>query len=330
MLRACLPSAASLRANRPSQHDLKHCRRAFRTCNLPPQIEEQTKSRVQEGTHYRTVISKFGGPIKVGSALSIPKQVTGELRPENFTRALEPCDGKGIPTSNVQRAKVGGWIVGYSGHRPKAREVVNTMAYGGVPLFHRMDESRFAPGQGQQLKNRNTTTWMEIAPEMKYVAPMKEVGGRAVPGYMGHVPHGEPTPPAQQEIMGPWGRQPVKMGWSAEMAKQRRPASSPPVRETTDGTPAHTRPHATDYKALDRSSMPEHMPLVGYAGHLRRIKDSTDCYGTSHWRPETPVSRAMATAMAYESAKQKAIDNFKPTFSGNVGYSDPYAGLLNC
>jgi hypothetical protein len=38
----------------------------------------------------------------------------------------------------------------------------------------------------------------------------------------------------------------------------------------------------------------------------------------------------MATAMAYESAKQKAIDNFKPTFSGNVGYSDPYAGLLNC
>jgi hypothetical protein len=125
---------------------------------LPPQIEEQTMSRVQEGTHYRTVISKFGGPIKVGSALSIPKQVTGELRPENFTRSLEPCDGKGIPASNVQRAKVGGWIVGYSGHRPKAREVVNTMAYGGVPLFHRMDESRLAPGQCQQLKNRNTTT----------------------------------------------------------------------------------------------------------------------------------------------------------------------------
>jgi hypothetical protein len=76
--------------------------------------------------------------------------------------------------------------------------------------------------------------------------------------------------------------------------------------------------------------MPEHMPLVGYTGHLRRIKESTGCYGTSHWRPEAPVSRAMATAMAYESAKQKAIDNFKPTFSGNVGYSDPYAGLLNC
>ena len=87
------------------------------------------------------------------------------------------------------------------------------------------------------------------------------------------------------------------------------------------------RPHATDYKALDRSRMPDAMPIVGYSGHLRGTKGSTSCFGTSHWRPDLPPSRAAQASMAYEKAKQAAIDSFKPAYGGNT---DPYSGFMAC
>ena len=72
------------------------------------------------------------------------------------------------------------------------------------------------------------------------------------------------------------------------------------------------RPHATDYKAMDRTKMPMRMPIVGYRGHLRNTKESTVCYGTSYWRPTISPTRAAAAAAAYEHAKQKAMDSFLP------------------
>lgn len=79
------------------------------------------------------------------------------------------------------------------------------------------------------------------------------------------------------------------------------------------GAPTLRRPHATDYKALDRSLMPMRMPIVGYRGHLRNTKESAQCYGTSYWRPYSSPTRAAAAAAAFESAKQKALDAFMPT-----------------
>lgn len=60
-----------------------------------------------------------------------------------------------VPRGFAQR--VGGIMPGYRGHRPGAREIVSTPAYGGLPF--RMDPDRL-PGQGEQLSNRPTTSWI--------------------------------------------------------------------------------------------------------------------------------------------------------------------------
>ena len=65
-----------------------------------------------------------------------------------------------------------------------------------------------------------------------------------------------------------------------------------------------------DRVALDRSRMPTRMPVVGYRGHLRGTKESSECYGTSHWRPSLPTNRLVAQAMAFEPAKSKAMTTF--------------------
>jgi len=46
---------------------------------------------------------------------------------------------------------------GYTGHRPGAREVVSKQSSGGLPF--KMPADRL-PGQGQQLSNRSTTSWV--------------------------------------------------------------------------------------------------------------------------------------------------------------------------
>ena len=48
----------------------------------------------------------------------------------------------------------------------------------------------------------------------------------------------------------------------------------------------------TSHHALDNRLMPQRMPVVGYAGHLRMTKESSDYFGTSKWRPSSPPSRA--------------------------------------
>ena len=60
------------------------------------------------------------------------------------------------------------------------------------------------------------------------------------------------------------------------------------------------------------------MPVVGYRGHLRGTKESHVCYGTSHWRPTVPPSKAVAAAVAFESAKAKQLDSFKTPGSYDV------------
>jgi len=76
-------------------------------------------------------------------------------------------------------------------------------------------------------------------------------------------------------------------------------------RESPEKAASLKAPHAPDYRALDRSGMPQRMPVVGYAGHLRHTK--TESFGTSHWRNEGPVTRARAAEIAKSSAEQRAL-----------------------
>jgi hypothetical protein len=145
-------------------------------------------------TYVRPVISRFGGMVKQGTAVAIPPQHPGGLRKAAFQKRLEPTDGKGAPGMNAHRQRVAGWMVGYSGHRPGAREVTHTMACGGVPLFHNPDNNRQTLGQGAYLANRPTTSWQEIAPTLKPSDHGVVIGGVGVPGYMGYMPHGQGHP----------------------------------------------------------------------------------------------------------------------------------------
>ena len=187
-------------------------------------------------------------------------------------------------------------MVGYSGHRPGARDISSAMAVGGVPLFHRPTDGRTVLGQGSALGNRESTTWQEIGATLKASPDVPIVGGVGIPGYMGYIPNGNPANP------------------HAGTRSPTRPGSAP----------SSTRAHATDYRAFDRSKLPQQMPIVGYTGHLRNTTGSTTCYGVSYWRPTVPPTRAERAAMAYESAKQKAVDALRPNdFMDN----DPYAGM---
>jgi len=80
----------------------------------------------------------------------------------------------------------------------------------------------------------------------------------------------------------------------------------------------------TSHHALDRRLMPSRMPVVGYAGHLRRTKESTSCFGASKWKPTRPSSRAAQTLAAYERARQKALDARRPI---DFRLNDPCAGM---
>lgn len=258
-------------------------------------VQPTAGNRAVEVPHIRTVISRYGGVIRQAAAVAIPPQTKGGYsRALHVTRSTQPQDGKGHG-DNSNRDRAGGWLVGYSGHRPGARDIHNTMACGGVPLFHSTNGPRPILGQGVALADRPTTSWQEIAPAHKPTPKgAAVVGGVGIPGYAGHVPHGVPLD---------------------ELGRPMRPASAPSISV-----------RAPEYKALDRSGMPKMMPLVGYTGHLRRTKESNVCFGTSHWRPQAPPSRAAQAALAYERARQKAIEARRPNdFKDN----DPFAGFMS-
>lgn len=271
-----------------------------------------------EGVHMRTVISKFGGVIKHGTAVAMPPQERGGLQATSFQRRLAPTDGKGRDL-NVHRDRAGGWMVGYAGHRPGARDVSNTMAYGGVPLFHRYDGPRAVPGQGTNMVNRATTAWQEIAPTLKDAAPgARIVGGAGVPGYMGHLPNGYPTYIEHEQM----AEQARRIGRTASAPAGMEATTSKMTAQVISYAPKRSR--ATDYKVFEgRRLLPERMPLVGYTGHLRRTKDSVEAFGTSYFKPNAPPSRQAAAAIAYESAKKKALDAHQP--SDAKGGTDPCA-----
>ena len=113
-----------------------------------------------------------------------------------------------------------------------------------------------------------------------------------------------------------------------------RLASSPPPRMgvtaamlTSAVLSAQTeseKPYYTEHWALDRTLLPQRMPIPGYRGHLRRTKDSNRCFGTSHWKPRAPPSRAAQTRAAYENARRLASEAQR---SADFMDNDPFTGM---
>jgi len=133
-------------------------------------------------------------------------------------------------------------------------------------------------GHAVQIPPQTWNTRVDMGGTTSYLQrhPAKNVVvGSGVPGYMGYVPHGEM--PAKPSLLG---------------------ASTSPQRY-----------HATDYRAMDRTMMPRRMPIVGYRGHLRNTKESTQCYGVSHWRSTAPPTRAAAASLAFENARSRAEES---------------------
>uniref|UniRef100_A0A7S2N7L8 Uncharacterized protein n=1 Tax=Haptolina brevifila TaxID=156173 RepID=A0A7S2N7L8_9EUKA len=144
-----------------------------------------------ETAHVRTVISRYGGVIKQAAAVAIPQQTVGGFRSGVAMKQTvnDPGHGKGSPNLNSHRERAGGWMVGYSGHRPGARDITHTMAGGGVPLFHRPEGSRQQLGQGIALDHRPTTAFQEIAPTLKGgVIDVPVVGGVGIAPTLLHLP----------------------------------------------------------------------------------------------------------------------------------------------
>ena len=131
-------------------------------------------------------------------------------------------------------------------------------------------------------------TWEKDAPEVnpdalsfrKRTPPEFSIVTAGVPGYRGYLPNGAVPNKAYSSLRG------------------------------ADSN--HMTRH--DRFKYDRSLQPTRMPIVGYSGHMRNTKESLECYGTSHWRPRAPTSKAQQAALALEAAKKRAIDMHNPNW----------------
>jgi hypothetical protein len=237
----------------------------------------------------RAMISPFGGYVQVpvpSAPMALHRQTTRTSDPASVARTtLNPAKAAnghaemhtrnyGTGGAYTFRERVGGVVPGYAGHRPGARDVAHTMAYGGVPTFNKPTLHR-PPGQGQQLDNRPTTAWQEIGRSWKQDEPgdsrsgefLSTVGG-VLTGYSGFVPNAR-THCGSAHVGG--------LALSARGRSAQRGHSGRVERLHGD-------------RELDVSSRTERAakPMVGYQGHVPKAMDS---FGTSHWRERMPSAR---------------------------------------
>lgn len=123
----------------------------------------------------------------------------------------------------------------------------------------------------------------------KRVPPEFEIVSAGVPGYAGHLPNG-----------------------------------AIPHRDYTTLRGANSNhAHRHDRWAMDRSLQPTRLPIVGYSGHMRGTKGSLESYGTSHWRPRAPTTKAAQQAAALEGAKLRNIEMQKAKYYRTNNPDDP-------
>ena len=133
----------------------------------------------------RTVISPFGGYVQVpvpAAPATVHAQTMRTRDPAKAARmTMNPAKAAagslqmgtreyGTGGSYAFREKVNGVVPGYSGHRPGARDVSHTMAFGGVPTFNGPRMTR-PPGQGMHMDNRPATAWQEYGRGWKQEEP---------------------------------------------------------------------------------------------------------------------------------------------------------------
>ena len=144
-------------------------------------------------------------------------------------------------------------------------------------------------------------TWEKNVPSgringMPYLPAERRIISAGIPGYAGHLPYESVPSSAYTGLRGA---------------------------DSNHGT-------RHDRFAIDRTLQPKRMPIVGYSGHIRNTKSSTDCYGTSRWRSRVPVTRSTQLAYAREQAQKRALlgsADMKPREQLRSGVEDT---LLQC
>ena len=235
----------------------------------------------------RSVISEFGGYVQVPVPAPPPAVHAQTMRTKDPAQAarmtMNPAKAAaghlrmrsreyGTGGSYTFREKVNGVVPGYAGHRPGARDLHHTMAYGGVPTFNPPQLSR-PPGQGEHMSNRPSTAWQESGRGWKPEEPgdsrtddfRNTVGGVLV-GYTGFVPNAR-THCGSMHVGGL-----SQVGARGRVAQ--RGHNGPVERLQGD-------------KGLDLAARTERAsaPLVGYAGHMPKAMDS---FGMSHFKGREP------------------------------------------
>jgi hypothetical protein len=169
------------------------------------------------------------------------------------------------------RERVGGVLPGYAGNRPGARDVHHKMAYGGVPTFSPPRSAR-APGQGQHLEKRPTTSFQEYGKGWKVpddtlsTDRYREAVGGVLAGYSGFVPNARTH----------YGS--AHTGGLSEVGARGHIAQR--------GHAGAVERNQAD-RELDLSSrtMRTAAPVIGYQGHIPKAMEA---FGTSHYRTDKP------------------------------------------
>lgn len=247
----------------------------------------------------RTVISEFGGYMQIpvpAAPAAIHAQTLRTTDPAKAARmTMNPAKAAaghlkmdtreyGIGGDYGFRGRVGGVVPGYAGHRPGARDLSHTMAFGGVPTFNPPQLNR-PPGQGQSMNNRPTTAWQEYGHGWKQEEPddsrtneFRDTVGGVLCGYTGFVPNARTHCGS------------IHVGGLSQVGSRGRIAQR--------GHSGHVERLQGD-KALDLRSRTERTaaPMVGYAGHLPK---SMDAFGMSYFRDHEP-NAGMAQAELYNA-----------------------------
>lgn len=183
--------------------------------------------------------------------------------------------------------RVNGVVPGYSGFRPGAKTICFKSGYGGVPRptgsSRVSDGSREwvrnpmpppAPGQGENLSKKPTTSWMELGTEWKEAAPPSAnqkylvASGGVKMGYTGFVPH-------SRKHFGSSHKGGVD-GTRSDLVAQRRSAQG--AREIPDAsvpmgtlqTPGMIEDASVAFVGLDPARVPVQPrggAILGYGGH---------------------------------------------------------------
>lgn len=248
--------------------------------------------------HCREIISKFGGVIREGTAVAIPKQTHNERKNRTYL-AVSPDSFRS--RSQPSHVIVSAGIAGYKGHKPHA-------AAWSTP-HRRADRQSPFLAPYLEAQGESTEEYTPIKPH--------------APDRFGHVDQSKLRQSECAALARPLTIRRRAALRAIRLAPPSPPSPSPlfsalmcpsiPVSCVCACVCALCSLSVCLALSLSGSNLPP-----GYSGHVPRTKgNSTMSFGTSHWRAEKPVTRSQSQAIASQRAQQKGVE------AGAIDYMHP-------